>query len=264
MVTEYLEGQTLEQYVSAKKKMDYPMAAAVFRELLNALGTAHDGGIVHKYICPKNIFLCSDGRVALINYGAYRSGIAESSRSIASTLEIGYAPFEQYSSGLQQSHSVDIYAVGASMHYALTGTKPPASPDRAEKDPLIPIDRAARSIPKNTAYIIMNALNMKPENRPRHVSEFINAIEGKGRVVRKKEKLKKEKVALPGWLVPAMVLAALAAIGLFAWKSLSSSSGIAEIPEGMTQVPNVSSMSIDEAFTALDEHDLSGDRRSGV
>jgi|GEM_PF-1810409 len=256
MITEFLEGQTLEQYVSANKKMEYPEVASTFREILGSLSDIHSGGLIHKYIYPKNIFITNDGRVVLINFGAFRSGIAESSSSVASTLEIGFAPYEQYSSTRQQGRSVDIYAVGACMYYALTGLRPPAAPDRVDQDSLVPIGKAAKGVPTNTAYIIMNALNMKPENRPRQISEFIHAIEGKGRVVRKKEKLKKEKVSLPRWIIPVMLLIAVAATGFFIWNSRGSNQ-TNEIPAGMTPVPNVSGKSLDEATDMLDKIGLS-------
>src|SRR5205814_3169298 len=68
IVTELLEGESLRGRLHggalpARKAVDYA------RQIAEGLGAAHDKGIVHRDVKPDNLFITSDGRVKILDFG---------------------------------------------------------------------------------------------------------------------------------------------------------------------------------------------------
>jgi len=78
LVIEYLDGETL-MASSPRTPFDEEQVISWSRQLLDALSYMHANGIVHRDINPKNIMLCSDRAVKLIDFGTAKNidGIAK-------------------------------------------------------------------------------------------------------------------------------------------------------------------------------------------
>ncbi len=99
--------------------------------LLDGLESVHRLGYLHRDIKPENIIIVSEtGQPLLIDFGAARQLIGSRSRPMSAILTRGYAPFEQYGSSHNQGPYTDVYALGAVLHRAITGTPPPEAIDR--------------------------------------------------------------------------------------------------------------------------------------
>jgi len=69
-VTELLEGETLREYLQKSHgPMPWRQVQEIGAAVANGLGAAHSKGVVHRDIKPSNIFLCSDGRVKILDFG---------------------------------------------------------------------------------------------------------------------------------------------------------------------------------------------------
>ncbi|MGN0675051.1 MAG: serine/threonine-protein kinase, partial [Oscillospiraceae bacterium] len=118
---EYLRGQTLKSYVESSGKLTPGQAVYIAGEIADALSIAHKMNVIHRDISPDNIMLCPDNKIKLIDFGAARQVVSESSQSLSVILTQGFAPLEQYQKKGKQGPWTDIYSLGASLYYGLTG-----------------------------------------------------------------------------------------------------------------------------------------------
>ena len=139
VISEFVQGQTLRQYVEARGP-SLEIALAVGLELCDAMGELHesfDAPIVHRDLKPTNIMIAG-GKIVLIDLGiarAYRAGVTHDTMRFGTP---GYAPPEQFGYG-QTTPQSDIYAAGMVIAYCLTGEEPtPALRESGFADSRIP------------------------------------------------------------------------------------------------------------------------------
>lgn len=121
LIMEYLEGITLKNYLKKHGKLSDGQALYIMDKIAAALSIIHSAGVLHRDISPDNIMICRDGRVKLIDFGAARQIMAESSSDLTVIMKPGYTPIEQYTKKGKQGAWTDIYSLGVSVYYALTG-----------------------------------------------------------------------------------------------------------------------------------------------
>lgn len=121
LVMEYLSGITLKNYVKKHGMLSDGQALYVMDKIVAALSITHSAGVLHRDISPDNIMICADGKVKLIDFGAARQIWAESSSNLTVVMKPGYTPIEQYTKKGKQGAWTDIYSLGVSIYYALTG-----------------------------------------------------------------------------------------------------------------------------------------------
>lgn len=122
LVMEYINGVTLKQYIHNHGSITDAQALFMMDKIAAALSITHSASVLHRDISPDNIMICTDGKIKLIDFGAARQIMAESSSNLTVVLKPGYTPIEQYTKKGRQGAWTDIYALGVSMYYALTGT----------------------------------------------------------------------------------------------------------------------------------------------
>lgn len=120
LVMEYLSGMTLKSYVKKHGRLSDGQALYVMDKIAAALSITHSAGVLHRDISPDNIMICADGKVKLIDFGAARQILTESSSNLTVVMKPGYTPIEQYTKKGKQGAWTDIYSLGVSMYYALT------------------------------------------------------------------------------------------------------------------------------------------------
>src|SRR6202790_5353604 len=127
LVMEYVEGITLEDELKANGgKLDETRVIDVALQILDTLQYLHnlEPPVVYRDLKPSNVMLGGNGQVKLIDFGIARFFLPQSNATMIGTQ--GYAPPEQYR-GRAESRS-DLYALGATMHHALSGRDPAAEP----------------------------------------------------------------------------------------------------------------------------------------
>lgn len=120
LVMEYLKGITLKKYLKKHGKLSDGQALYIMDKIAAALSITHSAGVLHRDISPDNIMICKDGKVKLIDFGAARQIMAESSSNLTVVMKPGYTPIEQYTKKGKQGAWTDIYSLGVSVYYALT------------------------------------------------------------------------------------------------------------------------------------------------
>ena len=240
-VMDYLGGGTLQDAVQAHGALSVSVASGYIRQVASALDYIHGRNLLHLDVKPSNIMLNDSGEAILVDFGVSKR-YDESGHQTSSTplgVSEGYAPIEQYESGGmdQFSPSTDIYSLGATFYYLLTGSRPPKASALLSESLSFP-----DGIPEGIRACIVRSMAPGRKDRPQNVGEFLRLLEtavgGSGRksvkdeetvsdaVVVKPEVLKPEtvsdsgKVSVSGtmslrkWLV-SVIICLLAGLGVY-------------------------------------------------
>jgi serine/threonine-protein kinase len=123
IVMEYVEGETLKDYIRRQGRLSGNEAVRVSLQLLAALEFAHRNGIVHRDIKPQNVMLDREGNVKVTDFGIARAG--DSGMTEAGSI-LGTAQYlaPEQAQGQPVDMRSDLYSVGIVLYEMLTGTVP--------------------------------------------------------------------------------------------------------------------------------------------
>jgi len=127
LVMEFIDGITLEQKLhEAGGKMPAQQVVEIAVQICDTLQYLHnlEPPVIYRDLKPSNVMLATYGQVKLIDFGIARLFQPQSNATMIGTQ--GYAPPEQYR-GKAEFRS-DLYALGATMHHALSGRDPAVEP----------------------------------------------------------------------------------------------------------------------------------------
>jgi predicted Ser/Thr protein kinase len=128
MIMEYAEGQSLQDVIRDRRTLSREQMELIVDPLLDGLEKVHNAAVLHRDIKPSNILIRPDGTPVLIDFGAAKPDIDQSNqRSTISVYTPKYAPPEQLTPDGRLGAWTDIYSLGATLYYAVTG-EPPISP----------------------------------------------------------------------------------------------------------------------------------------
>lgn len=134
LLMDYAAGMTLKSYVQIHGNLTEGQALGVMDEIVQALDVMHKAGVLHRDVSSNNIMLCAGGEIKLIDFGAARSVTADEDDGLTVVLKPGYTPMEQYTKRGKQGAWTDIYSLGVSIYYALTGVVIDNPYERLDKD----------------------------------------------------------------------------------------------------------------------------------
>ena len=148
MVMEFEEGEDLRSYLRKPEANSEKVLKQLILPISKGLAEVHRHGFIHRDIKPANILVRKDGSPVLLDFGSARNASKFTQQSLTALVSVGYAPLEQYNqeSDEQQGPWTDIYALGGTLYYAISGADPVESTRRAAaifnggKDPLIPAE----------------------------------------------------------------------------------------------------------------------------
>ncbi|MBQ7956886.1 MAG: PASTA domain-containing protein [Clostridia bacterium] len=264
IVMEYLDGETLSQYLARVGRIPVQQAINILFPVMESLDRVHSYGIIHRDIAPDNIFLTKDGQVKLIDFGAARIETSSYSRSLTVIVKPGYSAEEQYRSRGEQGRHSDVYSLGATLYKMVTGVTPPdalqrrAHIENKNKDLLEPVSKYIKDITANQETAIYNAMNVRIEDRTATVGGFADELTTKEKVKRKKGTIKKvdlyrwplwAKIAVPALLTVIVVCGALFGTGVLSFPG----SGV---PAGKVSVPDVVTCSLLDAIKITEKNKL--------
>ena len=167
LVMEYVEGRNLEEEMAALgHPLDEGVVIDIARQLCEVLAHLHNftPPIVYRDMKPSNVMLTPKGKVMLIDFGIARLFKVASKGTMIGTL--GFAPPEQYQG--QVDPRSDIYSLGATLHYVLTGRDPEKFPPFS----FPPVQSLRPAVSANLAGAVDRALSYKVEGRPQSAGEF--------------------------------------------------------------------------------------------
>ena len=193
IVMEYLDGQTLKQYLKTNGgKIPADELLCMMKSLISSLGKLHAQGLTHRDISPDNIMLMKDGSIKILDFGGARDFISQNGKSMSVLVKHGYAPEEQYRSRGNQGPWTDVYALCATMYRCITGEIPPNALDRLYEDELKPISFFNVDCPKYIEEAILKGLSVRKDGRYQSMEELYDALY---KEQNRSEKKHKEKIS---------------------------------------------------------------------
>jgi serine/threonine protein kinase len=128
-VMEYLDGQTLKDYLDSKGKLSDEEIKKLFIQMLDAVGYVHEQGLIHRDIKPSNFMISSKGVVKLLDFGIAKNMDITSAEytQTGTTQNMGtpmYMSPEQIKSTKDVTAQSDIYSLGVVLWQMVTGKKP--------------------------------------------------------------------------------------------------------------------------------------------
>ena len=176
LVLEYVQGKNLDIY--AKKMgifIDEKDILSWSSQICDTLDYLHNlpEPLVYRDIKPENLIVDVFGRVKLIDFGIARSFKVNKSKDTMAIGTPGFAAPEQYGKK-QTDHRSDIYSLGATMHYLMSGSDP-----RERENPLLfpPLENFNPSISQITKKVINKAIKLEREERYQTAKEMKSDIE---------------------------------------------------------------------------------------
>ncbi|RME85875.1 MAG: serine/threonine protein kinase [Planctomycetota bacterium] len=184
IVMEYIEGETLKDWVLKKGSLDEEECTDLFRKICLAVQYAHGEGIIHRDLKPTNIMVYHNEIPKVMDFGLARvGGVSELSMTGVFMGTHFYASPEQMENAKKVDQRADIYSLGAILYFMLSGESPR-------------IIRPSQ-IPQSFWPIIVQAMEEKRKNRYFTVEELLKALDQCRKTDKKDKSAESKKVSLP-------------------------------------------------------------------
>ncbi|CAN5294701.1 hypothetical protein BH11PLA2_BH11PLA2_28690 [soil metagenome] len=171
-VMELIPGNDLLETVRLNGPISPKRVCELFRQVSEALAEAHRFGLVHRDIKPSNIQITPDWQAKLLDFGLALQ--PQQRMTVPGTLlgTVGYMAPEQIQSPQLVDARADLFSLGATMFWALTGREPYPETGHMLNDlnlrlkaSAVDVRRVKAEIPTELAELIANLTNPDPEKR---------------------------------------------------------------------------------------------------
>lgn len=178
LVMELLSGESLDERWERCVRLPIGEVLFITAEMLDVLDAAHQKGIWHRDIKPANVFLTTDGKVKLLDFGIakVRDASADAGPSVTQTgAMVGtpafMSPEQVLASSKQADAQSDIWSVGATMFALITGryvhqgTTPNELLVKVATERSPPLRTVMSEIPEEVAHVVDRALIFEKNQR---------------------------------------------------------------------------------------------------
>ena len=172
---EFIEGGSLSQLVKREGPLPVEKAMELIRQVGEALDYLHDRKMNHLDVKPANIMVREDGTAVLIDFGLSKQYDETGNQTSTTPVGIshGFAPLEQYNpEGVKEfSREADLYSLGATFYYLITGTIPPNASDLLDGELQFPA-----VVPQQLRPVIAKSMSPARGKRYKSARDFYNDL----------------------------------------------------------------------------------------
>jgi serine/threonine-protein kinase len=202
---EYAPGKPLTSYLGSADSLPLSTKVDIIRQVAEALGHAHERGVLHRDVKPGNILVAEDGRVKVTDFGIGKFTEAATSELTRTGHMVGspaYMSPEQVKGEKLDGRS-DLFSLGIVLYELLTGARPFPGESittlvyqilhTEPRDPL-----AWKSdLPVATREVIARMLAKSPEKRPSNAKEFVRELKRIEKIQRESQRVMLAPAAAP-------------------------------------------------------------------
>jgi len=185
---ELLDGATLGEVVAVDGAQSAGRVLRVLSQVADALGEAHEVGLIHRDIKPENIMLTRQGgdcdAAKVLDFGLVREMGADGDTILTHDNTIQGTPLYMAPETISKAGGAeprsDIYALGAVGYFLLTGehvftgkTIVEVCAHHLHSDPVPPSERLGRPVPADLERLILDCLSKDPDSRPGRTKELL-------------------------------------------------------------------------------------------
>src|SRR3954469_4706928 len=185
---EFIEGKDLNTIVKQEGPLPLELASNYIAQAAEGLLHAHENGLIHRYVKPANLLVDTKGIVKILDLGLalfsdneQASLTVEHNKNVLGTAD--YLAPEQARNSHKIDHKADIYGLGCSLYFVLTGRPP--FPDGtlaqriAKHQSEMPEDirKLRPDCPRDLADICVKMMQKRPEKRHANMREVAVALE---------------------------------------------------------------------------------------
>lgn len=194
VVMDYIQGQSLQEYLNQNGPLSEAMTLDIARQLCDTLDYLHSQTtpIIYRDLKPANVILQEDSKIMLIDFGAAREYKEQHFCDTTLLGTVGYAAPEQYGGFGQTDMRTDIYGLGITLYALLTGINP-SNPSYI----YTPVREKNPAISKGFEYIINKCVEKDPENRYQSIAELRAALDNIDMLSKKRKTKSPFKLRLP-------------------------------------------------------------------
>lgn len=174
-VMEYVEGPSLKNFVESRGPFGTDEAVSFIVKLLEGLAKVHQKGVLHRDINPNNILVGHDGGPVLIDFGISREYEEETTLTQTTFRTPGYSAPEQAVLKARRGPFTDIYGVGATLFFMLTGRRPQTA-DEADLEGPLSLRGLNPKVTPELESVVMKAMNRRPDERYQNADEMKKAL----------------------------------------------------------------------------------------
>jgi tRNA A-37 threonylcarbamoyl transferase component Bud32 len=200
LVMEYLDGQPLSRLVKERGPLPAPQACELIRQAALGLQAAHERGLVHRDIKPSNLMLArvntGAARVVVIDWGLVKRTAEQPANGVTVAQSVlgtsDYMSPEQHRNAHSVDIRADIYSLGVTFYYLLTGKAPFQGRPDPEKfaahqsEPFPPLEAKRADVPKEVSAILKKMVEKNPAQRfatPAEVAAALQPFCGAARLI---------------------------------------------------------------------------------
>ena len=172
IVMDFVEGQTLKARLKETGPLSWEQARSIFLPAIRAMEQVHQAGLIHRDLSPDNLMLTPGGAVKILDLGAAKDLKINTGGSSMQVVRDGFSPWEQYTQRGSSGPWTDVYAMAATIYYALTGKLPPKAMDRLEEETLRWDLPALQAIPVPALEALKQAMAVLAKQRTQTMAEL--------------------------------------------------------------------------------------------
>jgi serine/threonine-protein kinase len=180
LAMEFVHGMSVRQMIE-ESPMAVPDAIRVMLQVLDALTSAHEQGVIHQDVKPANILLTQQMHAKVTDFGISRFANADTTSISSSMGTPSYMAPEQCSGGVVD-HRADLFAAGATLFEMVAGERAFGGRSSAEVTHHIMYDRlpllpaAVRGAAPRLQFVLERAMGKHPEDRFSSGHEMAEAL----------------------------------------------------------------------------------------